>query len=210
MSEATTETETEAPTTEPTTPASSKNPHLEIAIRDRDAAKKRARELEARNRELEAKEAERESAASKAAEELERKNNDHAALTAREQAKREAAEKRAADAEAKLQARDRADREGALVDAVMPKLGLGNRMVVRGLIRELKIDAPELESLDEKTATDVAKKVREVLGDLYQPQDGGSPGTPGVNLSTKPPGEKPNADPVQARIEALRKARAKK
>lgn len=184
------------------------NDHLKIAIKDRDAAKRRARELEAEARELKAWKAEREAAEAAAAEENERKKNDFAALTAREQAKREAAEKRAAEAEAKLQARERADREAALVDAVLPKLGVQNRVVVKGVLKELAslsgLDiAPE--SIDERTATDVAKQVRQALGELFPTQSGGSPGTPGVNLNSKKTGERPDEDPRKAAVLAVAK-----
>lgn len=176
-------------------------------IKDRDAAKKKAREAESKARELEEKLTAREREDADRAEAEERKKNDFAALDERRRKQLEAAEKRAAEAEAKIQARERADREGALVDAVMPKLGLTNRTVVRGVLKALSDGGIDIapETMDDKYAADVAKQVRDALGELYPARSGGSPGTPGVNLSTKKPGEKPDENPALAAVRAAAK-----
>lgn len=185
---------------------------MQIAIRERDALKKAKRELESKLAEREAKLAEREAADAAAAEEQERKRNDHMALIQRREKERDEARKEAADAKSLLASKLRSEQQGALVDAVMPKLGLTNRTVVRGVLRELEARGLDIapEQFDDKYVADVTKKVREELGDLFAPKSGGSPGTPGVNLSTKPPAEKPDEDPTKARIAALQKARARK
>lgn len=166
------------------------------AYKERDAAKKRAREAEARAKELEDWKSAREAEQSERDAEAERKKNDFAALEQRLKDRIAKEEKRAADAEARILAREAADREAALVDAVMPKLGINNRIVVKGVLKALADSGVDIApaALDEKTATDVAKQVREALGELAPSRNGGSTGTPGVNLTTKKPGEKPDDD----------------
>lgn len=176
-----------------------------LAYAERDAAKKRARDAERARDELAAKLAERQAADEAAQAEQERKKNDFAAIESRLKKERDDIAKRAADAEARLAARERSDREAALVDAVSAKLGMTNRTVVRGVLKALAEQGIETapEALDEKTAADVAKQVREALGDLLPPKNGGSPGTPGVNLTTKKPGEAPGADPRKDRVREI-------
>lgn len=176
-----------------------------LAYAERDAAKKRARDAERARDELAAKLAERQAADEAAQAEQERKKNDFAAIESRLKKERDDIAKRAADAEARLAARERSDREAALVDAVSAKLGMTNRTVVRGVLKALAEQGIETapEALDEKTAADVAKQVREALGDLLPPKSGGSPGTPGVNLTTKKPGEAPGADPRKDRVREI-------
>jgi|JI61114C2RNA_FD_contig_51_3863371_length_895_multi_2_in_0_out_0_2 molecular chaperone GrpE (heat shock protein) len=169
---------------------------------ERDAAKKRAREAERKAEELAARVAEYEAKQAAEAEDVERKKNDFAAIEARLKAKAEKAEQAAAEALAKLEARDRREREAALVDAVSAKLGFGNRVVLKGVLKELAEQGVDTapETLD--NAADVAKQVRELLGDVLQPK-AGIPGTPGVNLSTKKPSEKPGADPNRERVRGI-------
>lgn len=202
--------ETEIETTE--TPAE-KPDHVKQAFKDRDAAKKRAREAEAKLRELEEREAARETEKAEREAEQERKKNDFAALEKRLQKERDDARKEAAEAKALIDARLRSDRVAALVDAVMPKLGATPRTVVKGVLKELSetvgLDiAPE--SIDDKTAADVAKQVREAMGELFPSRSGGSPGAPGVNLSTKKPGEKPDEDPRVERVKQLARKHSQK
>jgi molecular chaperone GrpE (heat shock protein) len=173
-----------------------------ILIGDRDAAKKRAREAERRAEELAARVAEFEAKQAAEAEDVERKKNDFAAIEARLKAKAEKAEQAAAEALAKLEARDRREREAALVDAVSAKLGFGNRVVLKGVLKELAEQGVDTapETLD--NAADVAKQVRELLGDVLQPK-AGIPGAPGPNHSTKKPSEKPGADPDRERVRGI-------
>lgn len=182
-----------------------KHDDRKVLIGDRDAAKKRARDAEKARDELAAKLAERQAADEAAQVEQERKKNDFAALEARLKKERDDLAKRVADAEARFAARERSDRETALVDAVSAKLGMANRTVIRGVLKTLAEGgfdtAPE--ALDEKTAADAAKHVREVLGDMLPPKAAGSPGTPGVNLTTKKPGEAPGTDPRKDRVREI-------
>src|SRR5690349_4644158 len=89
------EIETEAETHE--TPAE-KPDHVKQAFKDRDAAKKRAREAEARLRELEEWKAAREAEQAEREAEAERKKNDYAAMEARLKDRLSKEEKRAAEA----------------------------------------------------------------------------------------------------------------
>lgn len=209
MSEQTDQNEIETPTP---APHSGSRDDAKEAYKARDEAKKRARDLEARNRELEAREAEREAAAAAAAEEAERKKNDFAAVEERHKKRIADAEKRAAEAESRIAARERSDREAALVDAVMPKLGVNNRLVIEGALLALAKRGLDIapEELDEKIATDVAKKVRTALGELHPPRSGGSPGTPGMDLDTKPPSERPDTDANKTRLAEMQKRRSRK
>lgn len=179
------------------------------AYAERDAAKKRAREAERKAEELAARIAEFEAKQAAEAEDVERKKHDFAALEARLKAKAEKAEQERAEALAKLEARDRQGREAALVDAVSAKLGFVNRTVIEGVLMKLATHGVDTapETLD--SAADVAKHVREALGDLLPPK-AGIPGVPGVNLSTKKPGEKPGADPERERITELARRMAKR
>lgn len=180
------------------------------AYAERDAAKKRARDAERKAEELAAKVAEYEAMKAAEAEDTARKKNDFAALEAKLKAQLDKEKAEKAEALSKLEARDRQGREAALVDAVSAKLGFTNRTVIKGVLRELAeqhgVDiAPE--TID--SAADVAKQVREALGDLLPPK-AGIPGVPGVNLSTKKPGEKPGADPERERVAALAKRLAQR
>lgn len=205
----------ETPPSETPEPADKPEPtdHVKLAFKDRDAAKKRAREAEASRDELRAKLAEHEAERESREVEQERKKNDFAALEKRLAKERDDARKEAADAKALIAARTRADREAALVDTVLPKLGSVPKLVAEGLIQSLakrgKFD-PAPESIDDHYAADVAKHVREALGDLYPTRNGGSPGSPGVNLAIKPPSEQPDADPVKARLAELQKRRSRR
>lgn len=198
--------------TDSLTPISPPRDDAKEAYKARDEAKKRARDLEARNRELEAREAEREAAVAAAAEEAERKKNDFAAVEERHKKRIADAEKRAAEAESRIAARERSDREAALVDAVMPKLGVNNRIVIKGVLKALAEHGLDIspEELDDKTATDVAKQVRAALGEMHPTKSGGSSGIPGVNLDTKPPGERPDTDAGKARLAEMQKRRSRK
>lgn len=91
------------------------------------------------------------------------------------------------------------------MDAVLPKLGVQNRTVVKGVLKALSDSGLDIapESIDDKLVTDVAKQVREALGELYPQRSGGSPGAPGVNLATKKPGEKPDEDPRVERVKQI-------
>ncbi len=175
------------------------------AYAERDAAKKRAREAERRAEELAAKLAEHEAIKAAEAEELARKKNDFAAIEAKLKAALEKEKAEKAEALSAIAARDRREREAALVDAVAAKLGFSNRTVLKGVLKELAEQGVDTapESLD--SAADVAKQVREALGDLIPAKSGGSPGTPGVNHSTKKPGEAPGADPRVERVREVAK-----
>lgn len=200
--------EIETPETHEAESEAPKSDDRKVAYAERDAAKKRARDAERKAAEYEARIAEIEGKEAAAAEEVARKNNDFSTLEAKLKREKEAAEKRAADAEARILARERKDREAALVDAVAAKLSWTNRTVLRGVMTTLAESGVDTapETLDDKTATDVAKQVREALGDLYTAKHGGgSPGAPGVNHSTKPAGEKPGADPARERVRQLAK-----
>lgn len=188
-------------------PEAPKADDRKLAYAERDAAKKRAREAERRAEELAAKLAEHEAKLAAEAEEQARKRNDFAALEERLKKERDREAQRAADAEARIAARERSDRETALVDAVAAKIGINNRTVIKGVIKALGEQGVDVapESMDEKYAADVAKQVREALGDLLPAKSGGSPGQPGVNHSTKKPGEAPGADPRVERVRDIAK-----
>lgn len=180
-----------------------KDPHLERAIRERDAAKAKLREREdkaAENAELKARLAEYEAAKEAAAIEDEKKRNDFSAQAERLKKEIEAREKRAAEAEAKLAAREKRDRESALVDAVAGKAGV-SRPIVMGLLRvaaESGFDNAPAE-LDDDMVADAIKKLRELEPELIKPRNGGSAGSPGVNLKNKPAGEDPTEDAKRAK-----------
>jgi hypothetical protein len=184
-----------------------KDPHFERAIKDRDAAKAKLREREAKLAEYEAKMADIESAKEAAAREDEQKRNDFAAQAQRWQKDLEAREKRAVEAEARLAAKERAERTTALVDAVAAKTSV-SRVQLKGLLlvaAESGFDiAPE--QLDSDKVAEAITKLRELEPDMFKSRSSGAGGTPGVNPKNKASSEDPNEDPKRANARAAAQA----
>lgn len=184
-----------------------KDPHLERAIRERDAAKAKARERETELAEARAKLAEVDAAKETAAAEDERRKSDFAAIEKRMAKEKEAADKRAADAEARLAARERSDNETALVDAVAGKTGV-SRTLLKGLFKvaaEQGFDnAPK--QVDADVVADAIEKARELEPELFKTRSSGSAGSAGVNKRTKAAGEDPDEDPKRAKARAAAEA----
>lgn len=190
-------------------PKPKKDPHLERAIKERDAAKAKLREREDKSAELaelKARLAEIDAEKEKAAIEEEKKRNDFTAQTQRWQKELEKERSEKAEALAQLDVRLKNDRETALVDAVAGKAGI-SRTLAKGLLRVARDtgfdNAPE--QLDDDYVADAIKKLRELEPDMFKPRTSGA-GNPGINTKTKSPAEDPNEDPKRAQARAAAQA----
>lgn len=179
---------------------SKKDPHLERTIKERDRAKARNRELEAKLAEAQTAIDEIAALKEKAADDEARAKNDFAAIEAKlkKDADKERAEKQAAQDE--LAALKRGARETALVDAVAGKAGV-SRVLVKGLLRvasEQGFDnAPE--AIDDSTVADAIKLLRDLEPELIKTRNSGSAGTPGTTTKNKAAGEDPSLDGKRAK-----------
>lgn len=183
-----------------------RNPHLEQATKDRDRLKNENRTLKERLSKLEEAESklsEYESAKEAETAELERKKNDFAAQEKRWAKQLEDQKKTIDELTGWKTTRERTDREAALVDAVSLKLGHSNKALVKGLLRVAADAGFELpETLEDSIVVDAAKRIRELGGpDVFRVRSNGSPGTPGVNDTNRPP----DGDERKQRVKALAK-----
>lgn len=160
------------------------------AIKRRDAALKKARDLETKAAEYERRLAEREAAEQELQAEAERKNGEWSKLTERKDKQIEKLNSRLQEMEAAEAKRVQSKRRDAYVSAIAEATGIKNMARLRGLLREAA-DAFDVDTSPEEVTDDLVSEGIEAMkrldSDTFAPKPSKQTPVPGAGVKTDAP-----------------------